>query len=179
VLNRINFTSGTTARGAGVFKQGSDLEWPGAFDDDGFDPLRKQIDDMVQKIVAEANTGRVNGRTLRELNRTFDEMEADIRARVHDMTPTENIQARRFLRELRESAQVFNQRDLERFFGKSARIEASTVAELVDKMNAQGVRFAPAVSGGEDAYNSLWNSLASFEIAMSQGGARSVVASGQ
>lgn len=178
VLQNINFTSGTTARGAGVFKQGSDLQWPGAFDDAGFEPLRKQADGLVQKLVAEAATGRVNGATLRQFNQTLNDMEGEVRARVSDMTPTDNIQARRYLRELRESAQVFNQRDLERYFGQAARIQAGNVAELVDRMNAQGVRFAPAVSGDEEAYNSLWNSLASFEIAMSQGGTR-LMAGGQ
>jgi hypothetical protein len=53
-------------------------------------------------------------------------------------------------------------------FAKAVKPQTNTIGDLIDQMNAQGLRFAPAVSGEESAYNALYQSLVVYEGNLAQ-----------
>jgi hypothetical protein len=164
---RINYTSGTTYRGTGMLKPGGALDWPPSLDDTPFDDLRNKTSKLVQQGVAQAMAGRVEPRLIRELDRTIDALEDEVRAQIQDMTPSDNIEAKRYLKQLKESCGVFKQTDPASYFAAGAKPQAATIGALVDQMNAKGLRFAPAVAGQEEAYNSFYRALMTYEAQLS------------
>lgn len=168
-LRHINFTSGTTRAGSGLLKDGGKLQWPAALDDTPFDKGRKQVDDLVHEALTQVGSGgQVRGRTQRELERALDALDDAVRANSKEMSITDSIDARRYVRELRDSCAVFKQADPAAALGAGTRPKASTVGELVDQMNAQGLRFASAVSGDEAAYRALYSVLATYDLQLSR-----------
>jgi hypothetical protein len=171
VLPKINYTSGTTEVGAGLLKEGGELPWPAALQDTGFDKMRASTDELIAKAIGEAvKGGRVNSRVVREINGNIDAMEEQVVAltRSADLTPNDSIESKRFLRQLRESCAVLKQPNPGQYFGAGSKPDATAVAGLIDQMNARGLRFAPAVIGGEEAYNALYQVMVVYEVNLAQ-----------
>lgn len=84
------------------------------------------------------------------------------------MSPTQFIQASRYARELKSSYQVLQQSDVAKYFKPNWTPQGSTVAELIQQMTKQGLRFAPATSGDEPYYTSLHRSLVDYDIGIAQ-----------
>ena len=145
LLRHINFTGGDTYRGSGLLKDGGELRWPIPLTDTAFEKQRQKADDLVRQSLRQVSTtGRADSGMLRDLGRALDDLEDAVRARARDLTPTESIQAKRYLRELKESCAVLRQPDVGKSF--ASRPRAATAGELIGQMNAMGLRFAPAES---------------------------------
>ena len=171
VLPRINYTTGATYVGAGLLKVGGQLPWPDSLQDSGFDKLRTSTEELIAKALDEGTkTGRVTGRLVRDINTNLDNMDDQVSAltRSADLNPTDSIQAKRFLRELRASCVVLRQPNVAQYFGPNSKPDAANVAGLIEQMNARGLRFAPAVTGDEESYNSLYQALVVYEVNLAQ-----------
>ena len=171
VLPQINYTTGTTYVGAGLLKPGVQLPWPDALQDTGFDKLRTSTDELIAKALEEGiQKGRVTSRIVRDITSNLDALNDRVLAltRSEDLTPTDSIQAKRFLRELRASCAVLKQPNVGQYFAANSKPEANNVAGLIDQMNARGLRFAPAVTGNEESYNSLYQAMVVYEVNLAQ-----------
>jgi hypothetical protein len=171
VLPRINYTSGATTLGAGLLKVGGQLTWPDALQDSGFDKLRTSTNDLIAKAIEEGTkTGQVPGRMVREITTNLNALDQQVSTltRSADLNPDDAILSMRFLRELRQSCQVLRQPNVAQYFAPSNKPDASNVAGLIDQVNNRGLRFAPAVSGDEEAYNSLYQALVVYEVNLAQ-----------
>ncbi|MGH7168664.1 MAG: hypothetical protein ACRELG_00100, partial [Gemmataceae bacterium] len=74
----------------------------------------------------------------------------------------------RYLRELKESVQVLQQNDVAKYFRAAWKPKGATVAELVQQMTREGLRFAPAVSGDEAYYTTLHRALVNYDLSVAQ-----------
>jgi hypothetical protein len=97
------------------------------------------------------------GKSLKELQSTLDN-------HVDDLSSSQYIQAARYLRELKQSYQVLQQSDVAKYFRPNWTASGSTVAELIQQMTQQGLRFAPATQGDQPSYTSLHRSLVDYDI---------------
>ena len=168
VLRHISFTSGTTRGGPGLLKDGGKLTWPYALRKSDFDEERKQIDGQMQQAVQQAQMGQVAAETLDGIGGSLKELERSIDSRALQLTPDQYIQATRYLRELKDSYRVLQQSDVARYFKPAWTPQGSSVAQLVRQMTQEGLSFAPAVSGDETYYTSLYRSMADYDSGMNQ-----------
>jgi hypothetical protein len=68
--------------------------------------------------------------------------------RAREMTPTEFIQARRYLREVRDAVKVFQDPKVGNYFNRRWQARGETVTDLIRNMSADGLVFAPASPTG-------------------------------
>jgi hypothetical protein len=168
VLQHINLTTGVTYGGAGLLKNGGKLSWPYVLRRSTFNEDRKKIDGQVQEAVKQAQSGEVSADLLDTIGVSLKRLEGSINARVEDITPTEYVQASRYLRELKQSYKVLQQNDVAKYFRPAWSAQGTTVAELVRQMTKQGQRFGPAVSGDESFYTSLHRSMVDYDMGLGQ-----------
>ncbi len=168
VVQHINLTTGTTYGGTGLLKNGGKLTWPYILRQSMFTDDRNQLNQQLQTAVKEAQSGEVSVEVLNDIGASLKQLEQTIDARVMDITPTQYVQATRYLRELKESYKVLQQSNVAKLFRPNWTAQGSSVAELVKQMTQQGLRFAPAVSGDETYYTSLHRSMVDYDIGISQ-----------
>jgi hypothetical protein len=168
VVDHINLTTGSTYGGTGLLKNGGKLTWPFALRQSAFDTERNQLNAQVQMAVKQAQSGEVSVEMLNDIGASLKQLETAIDARVQDVTPTEYIQASRYLRELKESYKVLQQSDVAKYFKPNWTASGTTVGQLIRQMTQQGLRFAPATSGEETYYTSLHRSLVDYDMGLTQ-----------
>ncbi len=168
VVQHINLTTGTTYGGIGLLKNGGQLSWPFILRQSIFDDERNRLNDLVRQAVKQAQTGEVAVELLNDIGAALKQLGSAIDTRVNALTPTQYVQATRYVRELNESYKVLQQTDVARYFRPGGTAQGSTVAELVKQMTQQGLRFAPAVSGDEPYYTSFHRSLVDYDMGMAQ-----------
>lgn len=168
VVQHINLTTGSTYGGTGLLKNGGKLSWPYILRQSTFATERGQLDQQIQMAVRQAQSGEVAVELLNDIGASLKQLETAIDARVQDITPTQYVQATRYLRELKESYKVLQQSDVAKYFRPNWTAQGSTVGELIRQMTQQGLRFGPAVSGDESYYTSLHRSMVDYDIGINQ-----------
>ncbi len=168
LVRHINVTAGVTRGSTGLLKDSGNLPWPFVLRQPMFDGDRAAVTKPLQAAVRQAASGEVNFTTLRDLRAALNQFQANVDARIADLTPDEYVQAARFLRELRGGLNVLRQPDVAKYFSPQRTAQGSTVAELVAHMTANGLRFAPAVSGEEASYTALHQALVTYDDGIAQ-----------
>jgi hypothetical protein len=168
VLNQINVTDGTTSAGIGVLKNGGQLDWPFTLQAPEYASLRKRTDELAAAAVKQAASGRVAFDTIQGLMTTQKKLQAALKANIVQLSPNDYIQAKRFLNDLDEATKVLKSPNVANLVTGKWSAQGQTVAELVQNMTSQGLRFAPAVVGQEAAYTTLHRALANYESSMAQ-----------
>src|SRR5262249_14942663 len=157
-----------TNNGVGMLKNGPDLRWPFGLSDEAFDMDKKDVQRLLLTAYDQVSGGQVDAKVIRQLYAKLDDMDTTLRDKIEDMTPTQNVQANRFLRELRQSVRVFEQPDLGNLFASARSEPAHTVGELVQTMTMRGQRFAPALAGSEPAYTALYSAMVTYYLGLTQ-----------
>jgi hypothetical protein len=166
ILKHINVTNGTTVSGSTKLLRDGKTVWPQPLKAKGFEPYRKQIDELLPAAVKQARAGAVDGDTLDNLTSAVKGLKDSLRAKVADIASTDYIRAKRYVTELEDATRVLQDPNVANYFNKwTAR--GKDVAELVKNMTQQGLQFAPANTGDQAAYTSLHRSLSNYDIAMS------------
>jgi hypothetical protein len=172
MLSRINLTTGATTAGAGLLKDLRRFNWPLPLLDDPFNENRTQIESLARQAADQAGSGMVDARLTRDLQKSISDMVAAVKARVGDFTPTQYVQATRYLRELNNSTRVLQDPNVASYFSDKFRATGSTVAELIQGLNNRGLLFAPAAPGDEPAYTALHGALVTYDYGLHQVAAR-------
>src|SRR5436305_10814363 len=101
--------------GVGVFR-GDRLQWPFVLQDDRFAKERRRINELAPEAVRYVAAGQPDARRLRELIDAAAALKDRINGLVHDLTPTEYIQAMRYANQLSKDAQTLTQPGAENYF---------------------------------------------------------------
>jgi hypothetical protein len=168
LTNQISLTVGVTSTGKGVLKNGPKLRWPLPLQDDAFDELRADVDERMKTAYDQVLVGDVDGKVLLKLKRDLDDLDALLKAQIEEMTPTDNIHGKRYVRELRDTLAMLEKPDAHALFVADKSDRARTVGDLVQAMAAKGQKFAPALAGAEPAYNALYSSMVAYYNALTQ-----------
>lgn len=167
ILKDINIASPTTGGNAGLLKDGGKLEWPLPLLDDAYNKDRNKLDKLLKDAVAQAERyGKVERKTQYDLIQTRNHLDNQVISRVKDITPTEYIQSRRYLRELKENLKVLDDPNLGNYFTKKWTPQGDTVAELINNMSQKGLKFAEAARGSEASYMALYNAMRAYDVAL-------------
>jgi hypothetical protein len=174
VLQHINLTTGqnTTAQGAGMLKDLTNLNWPFAMQDAPWVSSAATINDLAQKAADEIKgKGRVTAATFKSLNDAVAVMTDAVRNN-QDLSPTDYIESKGFLDELRTSIQGLRDPNVAMYLNGTFAAKGPTVADLVAQMTSQGLRFAPATQADQPAYTVLYQAMLSYDYRLSQLAAR-------
>jgi hypothetical protein len=169
ILPKISVTDGTSF-GQWMFSQGPALSWPAAIAGfDFFDAGRKRMDKAMSEAIQQSRSGkRVDAKLIAEILAALDDLRATLRAHIHDLTPSQGVEARRFLNDLHEAARTLQTPAAVNFATGKWAARGDTVSELVRNLTRDGLRFAPAAPGNEFAYNALFQSMLPYERALAQ-----------
>lgn len=141
--------------------------WPQLLMRSDFRQMRKQIDQLLasakQQVLGTASAERVDPELLRELRQQVaacrKHLDKEWARDVED--PAWNMrhftEASRFLRHVNESIAVLEQPGAAMYLNP---LRGATVAELIEHMKKEGIRFAPATVGCERFYIALHRALA-------------------
>jgi hypothetical protein len=174
MLRQINvFVAGSrSANSLGVMFQVDNLHWPMALREDFFDDERKEVTKLLQQLAVEAASNNVDFNKIRRLREILNNMLNGLRQRRDDVTIMQEIEARRFIREVQEAANTLQSPNVANFFNGKWSARGDTVTELVGHMSRQGLRFAAAGSGNEPAYIALHRAMADYDLALSRASLR-------
>ncbi len=165
VLARLNVTTG---RGnGGLLKNDGNLTWPSSIRDlvppSESERLCQQGQTYFKKAYEETRAGGQPGAgTLRALRETVEEIRALIKKNSLEMTTAAYSDARRFLDGIEEAAKALDSPNAVNVINHQLRPRGHTVGEVVQFMQQNGLRFAPAGTGDEAAYNAMQRLLAAY-----------------
>jgi hypothetical protein len=159
MLSKINVTAGAGAN-PGLLKN-ERLTWPLGVSGSEFDGDRKKIERNLAAAVSEAEHGnRIEAARLKDLNDAVDRMTDQLGEQIGEITPSQYIEARNYLRHLSNAIKALSGPDAANYINNKYAAKGKTVSDLVKNM--AGLRFAPATPGDEQAYKALQEKLATY-----------------
>jgi hypothetical protein len=173
ILSRINVTTGTQTssnKGSlGMFRDGAKFDWPLAMTEDHFDKGRAEVEQFTTTAVKQLMTaGKAEPKTLRGLNQSLTRLRADLKTQVAEMPAGDYTRSVRYINELMDAAKQMQNPNAGNYFNGQWRAQGNTIGELVSNMTNKGVSFAPVTPGNEPSYNSLYQSLRTYNLAVAR-----------
>jgi hypothetical protein len=174
MLANISVTTGVTTEGVGMLKNLSHFDWPLVLRQGAFDTDRQQIQDLMRNAVAQVKGSGLTPDLVDAAKMAIDTLEGKMgtEAQTQQVTPTQYIEGMRYLRELKSALRVLQDPDAVNYFNGKYQARGATVAELVQNMASQGLRFAPAGPGDDPYYSALYRALVTEEYRLRETGAR-------
>jgi hypothetical protein len=174
VLAHINLNSGDTYVGAGMLRNLKTFDWPWILRQTAFDNMRQTVEEALRTAVAQVKKGSIDINLVNTVNTVVSNAENQVgtMAQDQDITPTQYVEGMSYLKEIKSSLLVLQTDDAANYFNGTYNARGATVAQLVQNMASQGLKFAPAAPGDEAAYNSLYRSLVTEEYRLRNMGAR-------
>jgi len=163
VLKHVNVTGGTGGN-IGLLKEGGKLQWPLPLQRPEFTRVQEVLNQLLPEAVQEVKTGNeLKGNVSKDIQAALQLLNEKLNQAVNDMTPSEYVEARRYLAQLNSAFKALTDPNAASFFNRKYAAQGKTVAELVKYMADNGLRFAPATQGDEPAYKALQNALAAYD----------------
>ena len=164
-LRHLNVTATPGKGNPGLLKNEGRLSWPTALREPLFEPERDVISNLAPVLYDQAVRGRVDPVSLANMNNALRELDRKLTESVQDMSPNQYAETRRFLSALGGMATVLGQPGAGDHLSPAPK--GRTIGDLVQYMLSKGLRFAPAVSGDEGAYQAAYAALVHFYDALS------------
>jgi hypothetical protein len=175
MLRDVNVTPASSRANAGLLKglrEKNELQWPQPLMDPMFKEAREDMSRQLKEAVQQVrNNTEAQASTLKDLAADLRAMNDTLEANVSKLSPSQYIEARRYLNMVGDAVKALESRDVTNFFDKWV-ARGKNVAELVDFMGKQGLQFAPATPGDEPAYRALYHAMAAFDARRRGAGGR-------
>jgi len=176
LLRHINVTSQSSGGNVGVLKpvmDGGPLAWPLALQAAAYqDEVRRLNQRAAEAVKLVQNAGQVDPGTLNDMRDDIRRLRNKVSAHIDDLTPSQSIEANRFLNQLSDAVTALAQPDVASYFTDKFAAKGKTVPELIQFMAKKGLKFAPATGGDEAAYSALYNYLVGYALQANQGGGK-------
>jgi hypothetical protein len=163
VVQGLNVTRGRPWGHLGLLLAGKGLRWPEALRASAFDVERKRLDAVLSQATRQAEEGKVRSATVEDLGKGTAGLKRLLDEQVNEVTPSQYIEARRFLLGLDETVRALQGPDVRDYLVATRELAAAkTAAELVKYLADHRLQFAPAPPGREEAYPILYRALADY-----------------
>jgi hypothetical protein len=96
------------------------------------------------------------------MSAAVDNLQNGLRRNVAEASPSDYIKAKRFLSDLDSAIRALQDPGISKYATRKLAAKGGTVSDLVTEMGGQGLRFAPAVAGDENAYVALHRALVNY-----------------
>jgi len=167
VLKHINLTDKSSRGNVGLLKDGGSLTWPLVLHEAAFDETRKELGVKLKNAVDQLKElKKVEPRVLRDADTLFKTLSDKVNNSADDLSPAQYIEAKRFLTQVEQAIKALKSPRAANYFTDLWKARGKNVADLIDNMRKEGLEFAPATSGDEAAYNSLYVALRNYEAGL-------------
>jgi len=171
ILRNINLSGGTSPGNIGMLKDAWKADWkpdfPEALMADGLEETRATL---VKSLRSAVNTLKDKGELTRamrnDIRGAYDALLQKLNETDSELTPSQSIDAPKFMNQLSSAIKSLSDSKAVNYFNNTWNAKGKNVAELVDHMNREGLRFAPSAPGDEAAYRALYQALRSFEVGL-------------
>src|SRR5262249_42995109 len=164
----INVTSGAGHAGMGLLKGGGRLQWPVGLQDEAFTKECKKIEQLMSEAYQLGQSGPAPAKLLNELTKTIDQLAGKLKDRIKEIDANDYIASKRYLNDLNDSLKVLKDANAAKYVSGQWSANARTVGELVVTMTKEGLRFAPATRGDQEAYTMLHRAMAYYDETINQ-----------
>ncbi len=168
MLRQINVTSGQGNASVGLLRDGGKLTWPVALQDPAFAAERAKIEQAIPQAMQQAVSGSPPAQLLGDIAKATDSLGNNLRQRVAEIDANEFIAARRYLNELNDSMRLLREANAAKYLTGQFSAQGRNVTELVFNMTKQGLRFAPATRGDQEAYTALHSAMVLYDETVHQ-----------
>jgi hypothetical protein len=158
LLSQINVTAGGGVN-PGLLKADK-LTWPLGLSGQDLAEDRKKIERNLATAISEVEHGQLEAGRLKDLSEAVDKLSEGLNAQVNDLTPSQYIEARNYVRLLNDAVRTLGRPDAAKYINNQYAAKGKTVGDLVRNMS--GLRFAPATPGAERAYRELYDKLVAY-----------------
>jgi hypothetical protein len=166
-LKHINLTDTATQGNIGLLKSGGNLEWPEPLLASRFDAERKRLHKNMRLAVQQLkDRDPLERSTLNDIRADMKALTDRLNGSVGELSPSQYIQAKRFLNQLSDAVRALADPKVARYFDGTWVARGKNVAELVDYLKKEGLKFAPATPGDEASYNSLYQAMRAFDAGL-------------
>src|SRR5262249_20422392 len=110
----------------------------------------------------QAQAGSVDADTIQGMTEASTGLRATLRDNVAETSPNDYIKGQRFLNEIDDTIRVLQDPNVGNYVTQKWAAKGNNVAQLVQQMSGQGLKFAPAVSGDESAYVSVHRAMVAY-----------------
>jgi len=163
-VKQINFSTGV-AGNVGALKDKGKLHWPSVLERKEFGTERNLFTHLAADAVRQgAMNNKVDPGTIKALEINLAALRDKLAERIRDLSPDNYIGAKHYLNRLDQALRILKRTDVAKFLNNEYAARGKTVGELIQDMSSLGLRFAPAVSGNEAAYNALYHGLVAYDL---------------
>jgi hypothetical protein len=162
LLRHINVTSGTGSDSVGVLRNGGKLSWPLVLKRAAFQEGRDQLNELAPRAMKQAMGGSVEADVLDGMTSAVENLDVQVKRQIAQLTPREYSQAKSFLRQVRSSIRALQDTNVANYATQKWSPKGNNVGELMESMNSQGLKFAPATQGDEPAYLALHRAMVAY-----------------
>jgi hypothetical protein len=160
LLRQINVTTGAGGN-AGLLKNDGDLTWPLSLTGEDFAAERKDLERKLPTALSQvAHNKQADPGLLKDMLGDVERMRDRLARRIADLTPSQYIEARRYLNQVDDALRVLQGPDAMNYVTGKYSARGKSVGELVKNMS--GLMFAPAAPGEEEAYRELYQALRTY-----------------
>jgi hypothetical protein len=160
VLRQVNWAKDSGSN-PGLIKYARRIPWPRTLQADQFRIPREKIDLLLRQAMEQAEKTRVSAEVVKDLVQARDQLQQTLLDQVGDLSPNQFIEARRFLLFVDGAVKALEGTDIVEHLrlAKQMAARVKTVADLVQFMGQNKLRFTPMLPGEQAAYESLYKSL--------------------
>jgi hypothetical protein len=166
LLKKINVSTGVPGS-AGLLKDKGKLSWPDALRGADLTVERDRFSQLTEEAVRQATfNNKVDKGTLDAMQSTLATIELSLRARLTKCPSNDYLEARRYVDDLNQALRTLQRPDAADYLNGNYTAQGKDVGELIRHMTSRGLRFAPAVPGGEAAYNALYKAMVAYDLGL-------------
>lgn len=149
MVNELNISNSGTAS-IGMLRDGGRVDWPVAIKG----KYQQSLDKLLPEAYAAAGKGTLTPKLMKSVRTEMDALRQDMRDQLQkdEIDSSSYIQCIEFYNALQSSINALERPDARKQIAGSYSPRARNVQELVDFMTDNGVKFAPATPGNENAY---------------------------
>jgi hypothetical protein len=169
-LAQINVLLAGSAGNPGLLKAPR-LDWPLLLNKSQFKEDRERIEALMARAASEAKNGPVPAGTVEELQDAIAQAKEKVKDLLHtipdeDVPSSQFVRANRFLTQLKDTSRVLEEPEAGGYLTGKYKAQGKTVAELVQNMTGQGLKFAAAAGGNDGSYVAVHRALAAYDVAL-------------
>ncbi len=162
-LKKINVLVSGGNGNVGLLKNSGDLSWPFSLTSDEFKEGREKLSKLIPEAVQQVRfNNKVGIATLRDIIAAQKSLRETLeRKNTSDLTPSETLEARRYLNQIDDAIKALQDPNVGNYFNTWI-VKGNNVADVVDYMAKTGIKFAPATQGTQDAYRALHTRMVAY-----------------
>jgi hypothetical protein len=159
LVNQLNI-SGSGTSSVGMLRAGGEVDWPPSLRG----PLQKKVDKSLATAYQAAVDNTLDPKIMKQVRTDMKTLREDMRQRLakDEIETRSYLQAIEFYNALESSVNALEKPDARKQLAGAYSPRARNVQELVDFMFDNGVKFAPATPGSENAYQATHDAFVRY-----------------